>query len=131
MDRGELVPDTLVLALLTERLQGAEEGHAGFLLDGFPRNVSQAEALQGELGDEGVQHVVYLQLEDGEILDRLLKRGRKDDKEDVIRNRLEVYRAETEPLVAWYRDRGVLRPVDANGTVDEVHERVRAAFHGA
>ncbi len=51
-----------------------------------------------------IQHVVYLQLEDGEILDRLLKRGRKDDTEEVIRNRLEVYRAETEPLVAWYRE---------------------------
>jgi len=128
MDRGELVPDTLVLALLTERLgQGAG---GGFLLDGFPRNVSQAKALAGELGDDGIQHVVYLQLGDEEILSRLLKRGRKDDTEEVIRNRLSVYRAETEPLVAFYREKGTLRPVEAVGTVEEVHARVKTALQG-
>jgi adenylate kinase len=130
MDRGELVPDSLVLALLMERLrQSAPEGKAGgFLLDGFPRNVSQAEALEKELGAGVIDHVIYLQLDDEEILGRLLKRGRPDDREEVIRNRLSVYRAETEPLVAWYRERDVLRPVDAKGTIEEVHDRVKEAL---
>ena len=123
MDRGELVPDSLVLALLKERLEQAGPD-AGFLLDGFPRNVSQAEALEGVIGADAIDHVVYLQLEDEEILQRLLARGRKDDTEEVIRNRLQVYRNETSPLVEWYRERGVLRPVEAAGTIDEIHDRV-------
>lgn len=123
MDRGELVPDSLVLALLEERLdkRSAEEG---FLLDGFPRNVSQAQALDAKLGAGTIDHVVYLKLDDEEILRRLLQRGRKDDTEEVILNRLSVYRAETEPLVAYYRERGLLRDVDALGTVEEVHQRL-------
>ena len=123
MDKGELVPDRLVLALLQERLQKRSPDE-GFLLDGFPRNVAQAEALAAQIGDDAIDHVVYLKLEDEEILQRLLKRGRKDDVEEVIRNRLEVYRAETEPLVAYYRERGRVRDVDALGTVEEVHQRL-------
>jgi adenylate kinase len=126
MDRGELVPDRLVLALIEQRL-GSPEGHAGFLLDGFPRNVSQARALEDAIGRDAVRDVVYLQLDDGEILRRLLARGRPDDREEVIRNRLQVYRAETEPLVAYYRERSVLRPVDGLGTVDEVRDRILEA----
>ena len=128
MDRGELVPDSLVLRLLGERLEDAEDA-AGFLLDGFPRNVSQARALDALLGSEtGVEHVVYLHLEDEEILARLLKRGRPDDTEDVIKNRLDVYRAETEPLVAYYEERSVLRTVDATGTIEDVRRRVDEAM---
>ncbi len=123
MDRGELVPDSLVLALLEERL-GKRAADEGFLLDGFPRNVSQAEALQSRIGADAIDHVVYLKLEDDEILRRLLQRGRKDDTEEVILNRLSVYRAETEPLVAYFRDRGLIRDVDALGTVEEVHQRL-------
>ncbi|MHC5010765.1 MAG: adenylate kinase [Planctomycetota bacterium] len=127
MDRGELVPDSLVLALLRERLDAADEGR-GFLLDGFPRNVAQARALEAELDEATIDHVVYLQLDDEEILRRLLKRGRPDDTEEVIRRRLEVYRAETEPLVAYFRERGLLRDVDALGTIDEIQARVDAAL---
>ena len=127
MDRGELVPDELVIALLSERL-AARSAQEGFLLDGFPRNVSQAEALDEKLGAGAIDHVIYLQLDDDEILSRLLKRGRPDDTEEVIRNRLAVYRAETEPLVAYYRERGVLRSVDALGTIDDVHARLLASL---
>jgi adenylate kinase len=123
MDQGELVPDSLVLALLEQRLEEAGPD-AGFLLDGFPRNVSQARALADVVGEDGIEHVVYLQLDDEEILTRLLARGRKDDTEEVIRNRLHVYRNETRPLVEWYRERGVLRPVDATGTIETIHGRV-------
>ena len=123
MDRGELVPDSLVLALLEERL-AKKTSDEGFLLDGFPRNVSQAEALAAKIGDDTIDHVVYLKLDDDQILQRLLKRGRKDDTEEVILNRLSVYRAETEPLVAYYRERGLIRDVDALGTVEEVHKRL-------
>lgn len=127
MDRGELVPDSLVLALLGERL-AARSADEGFLLDGFPRNVTQAEALESQIGSDAINHVVYLKLADEEILERLMKRGRKDDTEEVIRNRLAVYRSETEPLVAYYRARGVLRDVDALGAVEAVHQRLVAAL---
>lgn len=123
MDRGELVPDSLVLALLRERFEAAGDD-TGFLLDGFPRNVNQARALEEQLGEATIDHVVYLQLEDEEILRRLLGRGRPDDTQAVIRNRLEVYRAETEPLAAWYRVRDLLREVDALGTIEDVRQRV-------
>jgi adenylate kinase len=130
MDRGELVPDRLVLDLLQERLRAAPAG-AGFLLDGFPRNVAQAEALDAVLGRSGVDHVVHLHLDDEEILRRLLKRGRRDDTEEVIRNRLRVYRAETEPLVAHYRARGLLRTIDATGSVEDVTDRIEEALAAA
>lgn len=123
MDRGELVPDSLVLALLEERLE-QKSSDEGFLLDGFPRNVSQAKALEAKIGADAIDHVVYLKLDDAEILQRLLKRGRKDDTEEVISNRLSVYRAETEPLVAYYRERGLIRDVDALGSIDEVQQRL-------
>jgi adenylate kinase len=135
MDRGELVPDSLVLALVGERL-AAPGSVSGFLLDGFPRNASQAEALERVLaasaGGEGnppvVDCVVHMRLDDEEIVRRLLARGRKDDKEDVIRNRLKVYREETAPLIAYYQTRGVLTTVDARGTLDEVEARIRTAL---
>ncbi|MCA9315307.1 MAG: adenylate kinase [Planctomycetes bacterium] len=141
MDRGELVPDSLVLALVRERM-GAPGAPAGFLLDGFPRNASQAEALDKVLAEldatdgggdpgvrnPGVQCVVHMRLDDEEIVRRLLARGRKDDKENVIRNRLKVYREETAPLIAHYEAQGLLRTVRADGTLDDVEARIREAL---
>lgn len=137
MDRGELVPDSLVLELVRERLEAPGEAR-GFLLDGFPRNASQAEALERVLagpaagaagrGNPAVDCVVHMRLDDDEIVRRLLARGRKDDKEDVIRNRLKVYREETTPLISHYEDRGLLRTVDARGSLDEVESRIRQAI---
>jgi len=129
MDKGELVPDTLVLSLLEERI-ARPNAEAGYLLDGFPRNTAQAEALADRLADRGVAGVVHMRLDDEEIVQRLLARGRADDSEPVIRNRLEVYRAETAPLIEFYDARGLLRTIDAFGTMDEVFARIDAAIGG-
>lgn len=127
MDRGALVPDDLVLALVRERLGGAAPGQ-GFLLDGFPRNASQARALDRELGQDAVELVIHLAADPEELVRRLLARGRQDDREAVIRDRLRVYAEETRPLVELYRARGILRTVDGIGSVDEVYGRIQAVL---
>jgi adenylate kinase len=125
MARGELVSDALVLAIVRERLSN---GSAAWLLDGFPRNLAQAEALDALLRDLGqsIELVVLLDLDDGALIQRLLGRGRADDNEDVIRNRLEVYREQTAPLIRHYSGQGLLRTVEAAGTVEAVGERIEA-----
>ncbi len=129
MDAGELVPDELVCALVAQRL-GHEDAQGGFLLDGFPRNVTQAEALAAEIGADAIDCVVHMRLEDEEIVGRLLKRGRADDTEEVILNRLRVYREETAPLIAYYDRLGVLCTVEAHGAVDEIYARMSEAISG-
>jgi adenylate kinase len=127
MDAGALVPDDLVIALVEERI-GRPDAARGFLLDGFPRTIGQAEALERVLGPRGLDAVVYYVVDDEEIVRRSLGRGRSDDTEPVIRNRLEVYRAKTEPLVARYRAKGILREVEASGSIDDVDRRTRDAL---
>ncbi len=127
MARGELVSDALVLAIVRSRLQGHS---GGWLLDGFPRNPAQAEALDGlleELG-QGIELVVLLELDDAVLIQRLLGRGRADDNEEVIRHRLNVYREQTAPLIAHYRSRGQLVAVDAAGSVAEIGSRIAAVL---
>jgi adenylate kinase len=123
MARGELVSDALVLAIVRSRLQ-AHSG--GWLLDGFPRNLAQAEALEVLLSEleQPIQHVILLELDDAVLLQRLLSRGRDDDNEAVIRNRLEVYREQTAPLITHYRQLGLLREVEAEGPVEAVASRI-------
>lgn len=128
MARGELVSDALVLAIVRSRLETQATGGGGWLLDGFPRNLAQAEAL-GQLLDELQQPialVVLMELDDALLIQRLLGRGRADDNEDVIRHRLEVYREQTAPLIRYYQDKGLLQAVDANGTVETIAERITA-----
>jgi adenylate kinase len=100
----------------------------GWLLDGFPRNPEQAEALDGLLAElnQRIELVVLLELDDAQLVQRLLSRGRSDDNEDVIRHRLTVYREQTSPLIARYRDLGLLQSVEANGTVEAISERIEA-----
>jgi adenylate kinase len=135
MDRGELVPDEVVNNMVADRLGQADCGD-GFLLDGYPRTVAQAETLDAFLESDGtpLDAVVSLEVPEDELFERLLKRaeeeGREDDTPEVVRNRLKVYTAETAPLESWYRERGVLRPVDGVGAVDEVTARVREALGG-
>jgi adenylate kinase len=129
MARGELVSDALVLAIVRSRLEGqASAGGGGWLLDGFPRNLPQAEALGSLLDELGqqIELVVLMELEDGVLLQRLLSRGRADDNEDVIRHRLEVYRQQTAPLIAHYRSQGLLQAVEADGTVEAIAARIGA-----
>ncbi|MFZ9567416.1 MAG: adenylate kinase [Vulcanococcus sp.] len=125
MARGELVSDALVLAIVRSRL----DGHSGgWLLDGFPRNVAQADALASLLADLGqsIELVVLMELDDAVLVQRLLSRGRADDNEAVIRHRLEVYRQQTEPLIAYYRERGLISSIEASGTVEAIAERISA-----
>jgi adenylate kinase len=129
MDAGKLVPDDLVIDLVKERIAQPDAG-PGFLLDGFPRTVGQAEALDRVLGARGVDCVVSYRVDDEEIVRRSLGRGRSDDTEPVIRKRLEVYRAQTEPLVARYRAAGILKDVDASGPIDDVERRTSDALVG-
>ncbi|MCP9800858.1 adenylate kinase [Synechococcus sp. RedBA-s] len=123
MTRGELVSDALVLAIVRARLLNHD---GGWLLDGFPRNLAQAKALSQLLEElqQPIEHVVLLHLDDGILLQRLLSRGRDDDNEEVIRNRLEVYREQTAPLIALYRQLGLIREVEAEGAVEVVAGRV-------
>jgi len=123
MDAGELVSDEVTVGMVRERL-AEDDAAKGFILDGFPRTVAQADAL-GELleaaGNE-LDAVVSLEVSEELLVQRLLGRGRADDTEDVIRRRQEVYREETAPLLEHYRD--LLVTVDAVGEIEEITERV-------
>ena len=128
MNRGELVSDSLVLAIVKAQL-GALNGQ-GWLLDGFPRNVAQAEALDPLLQElnQPIEAVVLLSLDDAVLIERLLSRGRDDDNEAVIRNRLVVYADKTEPLIEHYRQRGLLQSVEAHGSIEAITGRIEGVL---
>lgn len=171
MDAGRLVPDELTIDLVRDRL-GRPDAVEGFLLDGFPRNVAQAEELDKILDDYGVSPtagkayldvVLDLEVEHGEVIKRISGRRvcrndkdhifhvdyspsrsgakcdicggelyqRSDDAEDVVRTRLEVYAAETAPIIDYYREQGVLTTIDATGAVDVITERAISAVDAA
>ncbi len=127
LDAGDLVPATLTNALVDDRLND-DDAAAGFILDGFPRSVEQAEALAEMLAKRGVQldAVIEFRVPEDELVARLKGRGRADDTEDVIRHRMGVYRDETAPLLDFYRDQ--LKTVDAVGSLDEVFARALQAL---
>ena len=121
MDRGELVPDDLVVAVVEERFTNPREVVPGFVLDGFPRTEHQALALDRILGDHGLDIVIDLEVPTEVVMERMRTRGREDDTDDSIRRRLELYETETKPLVDFYRQRSVLVTVNGLGTEDDVH----------
>jgi adenylate kinase len=127
LDSGQLVPDEITNEMLVDRLEQPDTAD-GFLLDGFPRNIGQAEVLAKELADSDTKldAVVQLQVSEDVLVQRLLARGRSDDNEGVIRHRLHVYQSETAPLLDYYRD--LLVTVDGVGEVGEVTNRVLAAL---
>jgi adenylate kinase len=127
MYAGRLVPSELVQRLVAERIS-QPDCRKGYLLDGFPRTVDQAEALDKWLAAQGakIDVVINLAVDDGVLLARLASRGRQDDAEDVVRERLRQYDKLTKPLADYYRHRGVLREIDGHGTPDEVFERIVA-----
>ena len=124
MDAGELVPSDLTNALVDDRL-GEEDVAGGFILDGFPRTIDQAEALHDMLERRGLKldAVLELRVPEEVLINRLMSRGRADDTEDVIRNRFRVYRDETAPLLDYYENQHELKTVEAVGDLDEVFER--------
>jgi Adenylate kinase (EC 2.7.4.3) len=157
MERGELVPDEIILGIIEEAINDEE----GFILDGFPRNINQAKALDEMLARKGlnITHVIFLDVPDEEIIKRIayrrvcLKCGavynlifnppkedeicnncgsklvqREDDREEVVRKRLEVYRGSTEALIRIYEERGVLRRINGLGDREEVFRRIREAL---
>jgi len=158
MDRGDLVPDELMVDVIAERVATSDAAD-GFILDGFPRTTGQAEALDAKMEELGreLTAAVLIEVSDDEVVRRLggrrtcVKEGhifhvefdppknegvcdicgarleiRDDDKPEVIRNRLDQYHQKTEPLVAYYEDKGILRRVDGAKPPDEVHDRIRA-----
>lgn len=158
MDRGDLVPDDVMVGIVAERVD-APDCARGFVLDGFPRTIPQAEALQETLKRKGqlLQHVVSLTVPREEIVRRLAGRKtcgscgrpwaandpetkagrcacggslttREDDRPESVERRMDVYTAQTEPLCAWYRERGLLREVDGTGGVEAVAARISAAL---
>ena len=129
MKAGALVPDEIVIGLVQERLKQAD-CQDGYILDGFPRSVEQAEALDATLQERGeaLKAVVSLSVPEDELVKRLLSRKREDDNEVVIRERLKVYAQQTEPLIDYYRTQGVLREVEGLGSIDEIFERILAVL---
>jgi adenylate kinase len=123
MDAGDLVSDAIVVAMVAERLS-RDDAICGWLLDGFPRNASQADALDGILGDGGIDTVVLVDAPEEEILARVLARGRSDDTAETTRTRLAVYREQTAPLIELYEQRGLVRRVDGVGAIPEVLCRI-------
>lgn len=126
LDSGQLVPDEITQQMVADRL-AQPDADGGFLLDGFPRNIGQAQWLADLLAERGtpVDTVVLLTAPDEVLTERMLARGRADDTPDAIRTRLDIYHSETLPLIDWYGDR--VARVDGVGSVAEVHARVLAA----
>jgi adenylate kinase len=157
MERGELVPDEIILGIIEEAINDEE----GYILDGFPRNINQAKALDEMLSRKGlnITHVIFLDVPDEEIIKRIAYRRvclncgtvynlifnppkedgicnncgsklvqREDDREEVVRKRLEVYRDSTEALIRIYEERGVLRRINGLGDREEVFRRIKEAL---
>jgi adenylate kinase len=128
MDRGDLVPDDLIVALIGDELEGRDD--QSIVLDGFPRTVAQADALGEALAPHGreLDSVVLIDVPDDVVAERISGRGRADDAPETVRERLHVYHGETEPLIEYYDRRGLLRRVDGQGDPDEIAQRLRDAL---
>lgn len=129
MDRGEFVPDSVTNPMVRARL-AAPDTEGGFLLDGYPRTLSQAHVLRDLLADLGksIDVVLAIEVNENEVVERILKRAeeqhRSDDTEEIIRHRLEVYHEATEPIATYYADQDLLETVDGSGTVEDVFSRI-------
>jgi len=138
MDAGDLVPDEITVAMVSDRL-AEPDAKAGFLLDGFPRTIPQAEQLRSSLADLGqaLDRVLELVVDENELVHRLSDRRmlvdgkwvqRDDDKPETVRHRLQVYREQTAPLTGFYEKEGLLSRIDAIGEIAEVTARAMAAL---
>jgi len=125
MGAGDYVPDEITVAMLAERV-AEPDAAGGYILDGFPRTLPQVDALDGLIGVDGLDRVVVFEVDEDELVERLLARGRKDDSEETIRTRLKVYLEQTAPLLEVYGRRGVVATVDGLGEIDEITNRILA-----
>jgi adenylate kinase len=133
MDRGELVSDDIMLGLIEERL-AQPDAKAGFILDGYPRNLAQARALDQLLArieqpvDEALQIDVNADMVIARIAKRAAEEGRSDDTEEVVRNRMKIYSDQTAPVTDYYAQKGLLSRVLGEGTIDEVFQRIKGVL---
>lgn len=127
MESGAYVPDSIVIEMLQERISH-DDATSGYILDGFPRTLPQADALDDFLGEDGLDAVVLFVVDEDEVVERMMARGRADDSEETIRTRLEVYREQTEPLIAKYDARSIVKRVDAMGEIEDITQRVLATL---
>jgi adenylate kinase len=126
MDAGNLVPDEVTNGIVAERL-AEEDTKIGFILDGFPRNLDQAQALDDMLAESGrkLDAVIYFTADQQVLIDRMMARGRADDTPEVIKNRLDVNGALTEPIAAFYAEKGILNKIDGARELDTVFADVK------
>lgn len=124
MDKGELVSDDIILGMVAEQVKNSDKG---MLFDGFPRTIAQAEGLDKLLSelDGKITHVVQLDVDNEEIVTRMLARGREDDNEETIRNRLSVFDNQTAPLIDYYREQNKLSTVLGSGSVEDIFARIQ------
>lgn len=127
MRAGEYVPDEITVEMLAQRIS-QPDAEAGFILDGFPRTAGQAVSLDELLGQDGLDRVVVFEVDEDELVERLLARGRTDDTEETIRHRFKVYLEQTQPLLDLYDSRGITVHVDGIGDVEVVTDRILEAL---
>jgi adenylate kinase len=136
MSKGELVPDEVVIEMIAAKIDSTK-GKAGFLFDGFPRTVAQTEALGKMLNARKmkIDSMLVLEVEHDELVKRLILRadqsGRPDDKDPaVIENRIDVYKEKTEPIIEYCRERGIYKPVNGMGTIEDIFKRLSLKMEG-
>lgn len=134
ISKGQLIPDELMVNILASEVDRLTPQSSGFIFDGFPRTIPQAEALKKMLSERGekVHSVIGLEVADDELMDRLIKRGaesgRSDDNPETIGNRLKVYHSTTSPLRDYYTVEGIYKSIHGSGLVDEIFERIVEAI---
>ena len=126
IDKGNLIPDELMISILANVYDSFGRGHKGVIFDGFPRTIPQAEALKKMLDERGdkVAAMIELDVPEDELMTRLIKRGqesgRADDNEETIKKRLVVYHSQTQPLIEWYKQEGLHHHIDGLGTLERI-----------